>query len=763
MADSGDVGEEEVDVKLTMEQIKKLIGEDDPELGLEVMDPNRKVLAMLEATRRIRTRPQESLKDVPIHTIDVGADEDEYDALLTHIQDWMRTVQSLQLYGKPVSPPLVDLKDQKYYIIRLKKEGDPRHVDHLFQASDMYYIGFMPSVEKYFFRFKDIELPSWIPSLALPENSSHGAIVDTMFGPHWWDEIFNTCLKCSKENHLKNSKSRLKVLQWTILLLAEPPRILSLKGKVKEVIRTGVQDKVGSSEEGIHSWMTMSKVGFLYKIKPTYLKSMKLLHKFTEYNLFNIEKNKFQPWKIIGSQGEILVFKCDETLVTEIIKKQQDEALKTICSILEEEPSPSGNWKRRIHQSQHPNIWIYLAYLLTQGEGSSFEIRRDAGLLLKRSLRKEFCAMVPAYQDYIKSQLIPCIWKDNALIQSIAGDVITEVLEIIHAEKWDELITSLQTCIEQIKGAMNLIFKMLKSPHLDIRRLALQCIDNYIVRPSLLGMPVDKYLDALFWLYKRNVGATDENGWEEMSATVKSMGSIAQRCINMEVSYLPKILRHPNGCARFEEIICSLHEKKAHSDCSVQSGVSLALDTLEKEDATVVKVINELNSDMDTYSFLRCLTSVSKAVQQGLCQFILPVFRGCTLLLAKEHDKNKLFTCLEISSSVLKHGLSAGNEIPSAQGMSAGIQNLVITCLPPPEGPNLSFHTLDEQLDLLGDDMVGVEHLEEDSDGKARLKVRRSAGLMSAFPVDGGMVYMVYKCCLAIVPFHFCLYVVILL
>jgi transportin-1 len=78
--------------------------------------------------------------------------------------------------------------------------------------------------------------------------------------------------------------------------------------------------------------------------------------------------------------------------------------------------------------------------------------------------------MVPAYQDYIKSQLIPCIWKDNALIQSIAGDVITEVLEIIHAEKWDELITSLQMCIasgvfEQLKGAMNLIFKVIISPY----------------------------------------------------------------------------------------------------------------------------------------------------------------------------------------------------------------------------------------------------------------------------------------------------------
>jgi hypothetical protein len=40
---------------------------------------------------------------------------------------------------------------------------------------------------------------------------------------------------------------------------------------------------------------------------------------------------------------------------------------------------------------------------------------------------------------------------------------------------------------------------------------------------------------------QRNVGTTDENGLEEMSAIVKSMGSIAQRCINMKVSYLPKV------------------------------------------------------------------------------------------------------------------------------------------------------------------------------------------------------------------------------
>ncbi|WVZ69219.1 hypothetical protein U9M48_018039 [Paspalum notatum var. saurae] len=76
----------------------------------------------------------------------------------------------------------------------------------------------------------------------------------------------------------------------------------------------------------------------------------------------------------------------------------------------------------------------------------------------------------------------------------------------------------------------------------------------------------------------------------------------------------------------------------------------------------------------------------------------------------------------------------------------------VITSLPPPdEGPNLSFYKLDDQLELLGkvlnagDDMIGIERLEEDSDGKALLKARRSAGSMSAFSGAGGMVYMEYS------------------
>uniref|UniRef100_A0A0D9YDG6 DNA 3'-5' helicase n=1 Tax=Oryza glumipatula TaxID=40148 RepID=A0A0D9YDG6_9ORYZ len=96
----------------------------------------------------------------------------------------------------------------------------------------------------------------------------------------------------------------------------------------------------------------------------------------------------------------------------------------------------------------------------------------------------------------------------------------------------------------------------------------------------------------------------------------------------------------------------------------------------------------------------------------------------------------------------------------------------VITSLPPPEElPNLKYYTLNDQLELLAqvgvfctccfllvnslrhlnqslsarDDMIGIEHLEEDSDGKALMKARRSAGSMSAFSGSGGMVYMEYS------------------
>ncbi|KAJ0964307.1 hypothetical protein J5N97_029429 [Dioscorea zingiberensis] len=76
----------------------------------------------------------------------------------------------------------------------------------------------------------------------------------------------------------------------------------------------------------------------------------------------------------------------------------------------------------------------------------------------------------------------------------------------------------------------------------------------------------------------------------------------------------------------------------------------------------------------------------------------------------------------------------------------------VITSLPPPDsGPDLSYHSLDEQLDLLskvlnaGDDMVGLEQLEEDADDIALQKARRTSGSMSALSGASGHIYMEYN------------------
>jgi len=76
----------------------------------------------------------------------------------------------------------------------------------------------------------------------------------------------------------------------------------------------------------------------------------------------------------------------------------------------------------------------------------------------------------------------------------------------------------------------------------------------------------------------------------------------------------------------------------------------------------------------------------------------------------------------------------------------------VITSLPPPDtGADLNYHTLEDQLALLtkvlnaGDDVVGLEQLEEDADDITLLKARRSVGSMSAMSGASGMVYMEYS------------------
>lgn len=78
----------------------------------------------------------------------------------------------------------------------------------------------------------------------------------------------------------------------------------------------------------------------------------------------------------------------------------------------------------------------------------------------------------------------------------------------------------------------------------------------------------------------------------------------------------------------------------------------------------------------------------------------------------------------------------------------------VITSLPPPDaGPELSYHRLEDQLSLLGkvlsagDDMVGLEILEDDTDDIAlqKARARRMMGSMSAMSGAKGMIYHEFR------------------
>lgn len=244
-----------------------------------------------------------------------------------------------------------------------------------------------------------IKLPSWIKHSHLPYGSEHGKILDTIFGLHWWNQILYTYMKCTPNNYKKDDPQRLKVLKWSILMFAEPPRLRSHQTRVGSLIGSAENGDIGSSEEGIHNWKTLSKVGFRYKLKPEYTRSMYVLDKHTQYKLF-CEKNKeFVPWPIAGADGEILVFKYDEVLVLHIIKIQQDAALGRICELLEKQPSPRSDWKNHVHPKLRRNVPTYLIFILTRGEEFSVRVRVAAGLLLKNSLQKDFGRMVIASQD----------------------------------------------------------------------------------------------------------------------------------------------------------------------------------------------------------------------------------------------------------------------------------------------------------------------------------------------------------------------------
>lgn len=617
------------------------------------------------------------------------ANEREFDRLMQQIQQHISTVQSIRLYGKPVTPPMVDITEEVFYIVRLMGDLPNDYVDQLFRSSDMYYLGFKPAHQAKYFVFRDIKLPSWIEHLHLPYGSEHGEILNTIFGLHWWNQILYTYMKCTSQNFEKHDVQRLKVLKWSILLFAEPPRLRSHKTMIGSLIASGEDGDIGSAEEGIHTWKTLSKVGFRYKMKPEYIHSMHVLHTHTNYNLFCEKKEKLVPWPIVGAKGEILVFKYDEMLVLHIIKIQQDAALGKICELLKKHPSPRRGWKNHLHPSLRPNVPTYLVFILTRGEEISVRVRVAAGLLLKNSLRKDFRRMVIASQEYAKSELVHCICEGNKRIQSTARAVSIAILKIIGASQWKDLFKALQDCMKngvlnQMEGAMlmmleicegvplqvdcnnpglfertiNIFFtsclEMFGSTNASLRKLALDSVNCYIiVIPTLLRMYVDdSYLRGLFYLLKENGAGMRETRWKEREAVAKFIGSIAEVHIDGAHPRLPEVINLMIGllkdeaCAVSTATCMSLYH---YSNFIVQSlGHPNGLSQFED----ILRILHERMSDID-YDVERAAVSALAVFEEEAANLQKIIHQ-----LSSKEDLFPLIRCFKTVAKIVHPGFS---------------------------------------------------------------------------------------------------------
>ncbi|WCJ39923.1 transportin 1 [Euphorbia peplus] len=220
----------------------------------------------------------------------------------------------------------------------------------------------------------------------------------------------------------------------------------------------------------------------------------------------------------------------------------QEEGFKEICILLENQISPSSSadksqiWQQLQHYSHFPDFNNYLVFILTRAEGKSVEIRQAAGLLLKNNLRTAYKALAPAYQQYIKSELLPCLGAADRHIRSTVGTIVSVVVQIGGVSGWPELLQALVNCLDSndqnhMEGAMDALSKIcedipqvldsdvpglpdrpiklflprfynfFQSPHSSLRKLALGSVNQYIMlMPAALYASMSQYLQGLFVL-----------------------------------------------------------------------------------------------------------------------------------------------------------------------------------------------------------------------------------------------------------------------
>ncbi|KAK9150951.1 hypothetical protein Syun_009260 [Stephania yunnanensis] len=224
----------------------------------------------------------------------------------------------------------------------------------------------------------------------------------------------------------------------------------------------------------------------------------------------------------------------------------QEEGLREICGLLEQHISPSSDkpriWQQLQHYSQFPDFNNYLAFILAHGQGTRVEIRQAAGLLLKNNLRSAFKTMAPSYQQYIKSELLPCLGAADRHIRSTVGTIISVIVQQGRVEGWPELLQALLQCLESkdlthMEGAMDALSKIcedipqeldsdvpglaerpiniflprllqfFQSPHASLRKLSLGSINQFIMlMPTALLLSMDQYLQGLFILARDPAG-----------------------------------------------------------------------------------------------------------------------------------------------------------------------------------------------------------------------------------------------------------------
>ncbi|XP_022985794.1 transportin-1-like [Cucurbita maxima] len=220
----------------------------------------------------------------------------------------------------------------------------------------------------------------------------------------------------------------------------------------------------------------------------------------------------------------------------------QENGFNEICGLLEQQISPSSNsdksqiWQQLQQYSQFPDFNNYLAFILARAEGKSVEVRQAAGLYLKNNLRTAYKSMTPAFQQYIKAELLPCMGAADRHIRSTVGTIISVVVQLGGILGWPELLEALVRCLDSkdqnhMEGAMDALskicedipqvldsdvpglserpiniflprlFQFFQSPHATLRKLSLSSVNQYIMlMPTALYISMDQYLQGLFVL-----------------------------------------------------------------------------------------------------------------------------------------------------------------------------------------------------------------------------------------------------------------------